>query len=213
MSNAFNFSERVRRVIAVSRSCSLRLHHEYVGTEHLLLGLLREREGVAFAVLQTLGVDLADLTESIEGMLQPGNSTLKDPLSLPFTSRAKKVLELAMAEAHELGHGYVGTEHLLLGLLREEKGIGAQMLGQAGVLINTARAETLRALGTPPVDTEIDIVAPRPRIHPSATGIATITIVVRLTDGSLQCAEFPTVTTAVDYLRKHGHLSTPGNEA
>ncbi len=117
--NGYNFTDRVRKVLQMAREEAARLHHEYVGTEHILLGLIREGEGVAAAVLTNLNVDLEEIQQKID-----------------------------MSEARELNHSYVGTEHLLLGLLREEKGIAAQVLTDAGVNLEQARAETLRLLGS-----------------------------------------------------------------
>ncbi len=145
--NGYNFTERVRKVLAMAREEAARLHHEYVGTEHILLGLIREGEGVAAAVLQNLNVDLDEIQQKIEDTVKKGKAAQATGPDLPYTSRAKKVLELAMAEARELNHSYVGTEHLLLGLVREEKGIAAQVLTDTGVNLEAARAETLRLLG------------------------------------------------------------------
>ncbi|HEY4130825.1 MAG TPA: ATP-dependent Clp protease ATP-binding subunit [Gemmatimonadaceae bacterium] len=150
MMNGYNFTERVRKVLAMAREEAARLHHEYVGTEHILLGLIREGEGVAATVLQNLSVELEDIQQKIEETVKKGKAGQTTGPDLPYTSRAKKVLELAMSEARELNHSYVGTEHLLLGLLREEKGIAAQVLTDAGVNLDAARAETLRILGTDP---------------------------------------------------------------
>src|SRR3954463_14122157 len=146
--NGYNFTERVRKVLAMAREEAARLHHEYVGTEHILLGLIREGEGVAATVLQNLSVELDEIQQKIEETVKKGKAAQTTGPALPYTSRAKKVLELAMSEARELSHSYVGTEHLLLGLLREEKGIAAQVLTDAGVSLDVARAETLRILGT-----------------------------------------------------------------
>ncbi len=146
--NGYNFTERVRKVLAMAREEAARLHHEYVGTEHILLGLIREGEGVAAAVLNNLSVDLEEIQQKIEETVKKGKAAQATGPDLPYTSRAKKVLELAMGEARELNHSYVGTEHLLLGLLREEKGIAASVLTDAGVNLEAARAETLRLLGT-----------------------------------------------------------------
>ncbi|MBA3889197.1 MAG: ATP-dependent Clp protease ATP-binding subunit [Gemmatimonadaceae bacterium] len=146
--NGYNFTERVRKVLAMAREEAARLHHEYVGTEHILLGLIREGEGVAATVLQNLNVELEEIQQKIEETVKKGKAASATGPDLPYTSRAKKVLELAMSEARELAHSYVGTEHLLLGLLREEKGIAAQVLTDAGVNLEAARAETLRILGT-----------------------------------------------------------------
>lgn len=132
----------------MAREEAQRLHHEYVGTEHILLGLIREGEGVAAAVLSNLSVDLDEIQQKIEDTVKKGKAVQATGSDLPYTSRAKKVLDLAMSEARELNHSYVGTEHLLLGLLREEKGIAAQVLTEAGVNLDAARTETLRLLGT-----------------------------------------------------------------
>ncbi|MGE0354962.1 MAG: Clp protease N-terminal domain-containing protein, partial [Gemmatimonadales bacterium] len=146
--NGYNFTDRVRKVLQMAREEAARLHHEYVGTEHILLGLIREGEGVAAAVLTNLNVDLEEIQQKIEETVKKGKAGAAVGPDLPYTSRAKKVLELAMTEARELNHSYVGTEHLLLGLLREEKGIAAQVLNDAGVTLEQSRAETLRLLGS-----------------------------------------------------------------
>jgi len=145
----YNFTDRVRKVLAMAREEAIRLQHDYVGTEHILLGLIREGEGVAAAVLQNLSVDLEQIQERVEESVRRGKATIALG-ELPYTSRAKKVLEFAMAEARELNHSYVGTEHLLLGLLREEKGIAAEVLGQLGISLEDARRETLKLLGSEP---------------------------------------------------------------
>ncbi|SVC17288.1 uncharacterized protein METZ01_LOCUS270142, partial [marine metagenome] len=143
----YNFTDRVRKVLAMAREEAIRLQHDYVGTEHILLGLIREGEGVAAAVLMKLNVDLDQIHEQVEGSVKEGKATIALG-ELPYTSRAKKVLEFSMAEARELSHSYVGTEHLLLGLLREEKGIAAQVLSTLGVSMEEARAETQQILGS-----------------------------------------------------------------
>jgi ATP-dependent Clp protease ATP-binding subunit ClpC len=143
----YNFTDRVRKVLAMARDEAIRLQHDYVGTEHILLGLIREGEGVAAAVLTNLSADLDQIHDQIEESVKKGKATIALG-ELPYTSRAKKVLEFAMAEARELNHSYVGTEHLLLGLLREEKGIAAQVLNSLGITLEEARAETLKVLGS-----------------------------------------------------------------
>jgi ATP-dependent Clp protease ATP-binding subunit ClpC len=160
--NGYNFTERVRKVLAMAREEAFRLKHEYVGTEHILLGLIREGEGVAAAVLQNLSIDAEQLRRTIDETVKPGAGGATGP-DLPYTSRAKKVLELAMHEARDMNHSYVGTEHLLLGLLREERGIAAQVLASAGVGVESTRTETRRLLGEPPD-------APRTRVRRSAPG-------------------------------------------
>ncbi len=143
----YNFTDRVRKVLAMAREEAIRLQHDYVGTEHILLGLIREGEGVAAAVLTNLNVDLDQIHERVEESVRKGKATIALG-ELPYTSRAKKVLEFAMAEARDFSHSYVGTEHLLLGLLREEKGIAAQVLNSLDVSLEEARAETLKVLGS-----------------------------------------------------------------
>jgi hypothetical protein len=148
--NAYNFTERVRKVLAMAREESRNLSHEYVGTEHILLAVISEGDGVASTVMQNLGVDQDAIRQKLHEVVKKGRARDRDATGsdLPYTSRAKKVLELAMAEARELAHKYVGTEHLLLGLMREEKGIAAQVLVDAGLTVETARAEVLSILGT-----------------------------------------------------------------
>src|SRR2546426_124953 len=161
--NGYNFTDRVRKVLQMALEEAARLHHEYVGTEHILLGLIREGVGVAAAVLTNLNVDLEEIQQKIEETVKKGKAAAAAGPDLPYTSRAKKVLELAMSEARELNHSYVGTEHLLLGLLREEKGIAAQVLTDAGVNLEQARAETLRLLGS-----EMPAAAPSGTAGPQA---------------------------------------------
>jgi DNA-binding transcriptional regulator YhcF (GntR family) len=145
----FNFTDRVRKVLAIAREEAIRLQHDYVGTEHILLGLVSEGDGVAAAVLTNLLVDLDQVQERIEESVRRGKATIALG-ELPYTSSAKKVLEFAMVEARELNHPYVGTEHLLLGLLREKKGIAADVLNQLGVMPEDVRRQTLTLLGVTP---------------------------------------------------------------
>ena len=198
MSTGYNFTERVRRVLAMARDEAARLHHEYVGTEHLLLGLVAEGEGVGATVLQQLNVDLADIRSRVEEEVKSGDASHPVGSELPYTSRAKKVLELSMASARDLEHSYVGTEHLLLGLLREEKGIAAQVLTELGAHYGDVLAETLRLLGTDvPARWSMSsgTGAPRPR----STSIA---IEVRRPDGSVTREEFNSVANAMVFLSR-----------
>ena len=118
-----------------------RLQHDYIGTEHILLGLIREGEGVAAAVLTNLNVDLDQIREQLEERMKKGRVTIALG-ELAYTPRAKKVLEFAIAEARELSHSHVGTEHLLLALIREENAIASQALASFDVTLERARAET-----------------------------------------------------------------------
>src|SRR5258708_4197285 len=118
------FTERARQVMQLANQEAQRFHHEYIGTEHILLGLVLEGSGVAANVLQNLGIDLATVRQQVERIVLHGPDTV--PVSqLPRTPRARKVIEYAVEERHRLNHNYVGTEHLLLGLLREEEGVAA----------------------------------------------------------------------------------------
>ncbi len=169
--NGYNFTDRVRRVLQLAREEAARLHHEYVGTEHILLGLIREGEGVAAAVLTNFNVDLEEVSAKIKETVKQGKAGARAGPDLPYTSRAKKVLEFSMMEARELNHRYVGTEHLLLGILREEKGIGAQVLTEAGVNLEEARGEVLRLLATEmPASDATPPATPRVPYTPDARG-------------------------------------------
>jgi len=141
------FTERARKVIILAKEEARRFNHDYIGTEHILLGLIREGEGVASAVLQKMGVSLENIRLEIEKLVQPGPTTqiIGD---IPFTPRAKKALELAAEEARSLGHNYIGTEHLLLGLIREGEGIASQVLLNLGLDLNTVRNEVMELLGS-----------------------------------------------------------------
>lgn len=141
------FTERARKVIVYAKEEARRFNHDYIGTEHLLLGLIREGEGVAAAVLQKLGVDLETIRIEVEKLVQPGPQTqvLGD---IPFTPRAKKALELSAEEARSLGHNYIGTEHLLLGLVREGEGMAYRVLLNLGLDLNRLRNEVLELLGS-----------------------------------------------------------------
>src|SRR2546425_6922592 len=133
--NGYNFTDRVRKVLQMAREEAGRLHHAYVGTEHMLLGLIRENDGVAVSALRNLNVDLDAIRRKVVETVQQGKATAPAGPDLPYTARAKRVLELAMSEARELHHAYVGSEHLLLGLLREDEGIAAQVLTDAGLTL------------------------------------------------------------------------------
>jgi len=134
------FTERARRVILLAREEVKRLGHDYLGTEHILLGLIREGEGVGAVALQNLGIDLTQVRTEVEKAVGRGGGVLFLG-QIPFTPRAKKVLELAVAEAKEMGHNYVGTEHILLGLIREGEGVAAQILTNLGADLQRVREE------------------------------------------------------------------------
>ncbi len=138
------FTERARRVLTLAQEEALRFNHNYIGTEHLLLGLVREGEGVAAKVLANLGVELNKVRSAVEFIIGLGDSAVMGEIGL--TPRAKKVIELAVDEARRLGHHYIGTEHLLLGLVREGEGIAAGVLESLGVSLDKVRAEVTRIL-------------------------------------------------------------------
>ena len=143
------FTERARRVLTLAQEEAQRFNHNYIGTEHLLLGLVREGDGVAAKVLANLGVELSKVRSAVEFIIGRGDRAVLGEIGL--TPRAKKVIELAVDEARRLNHHYIGTEHLLLGLVREGEGIAAGVLESLGVNLERVRGETTRVLsqGTP----------------------------------------------------------------
>ncbi|MBI1851851.1 MAG: ATP-dependent Clp protease ATP-binding subunit [Planctomycetes bacterium] len=145
------FTDRARKVMGLARQEAQRFNHEYIGTEHVLLGLVKEGSGVAANVLKNMNVDLKKIRLEIEKIVKTGPNMVTMG-QLPFTPRAKKVLELSLEEASNLGHNYIGTEHLLLGLIRENDGIAAQVLMNLGIKLEDVREEVLEFLGaeTPP---------------------------------------------------------------
>jgi ATP-dependent Clp protease ATP-binding subunit ClpC len=139
------FTERAQKVIAYAQEEARRLKHNVVGTEHLLMGLLREREGIAGKALKNMGLDLDKVRQQIEMMIGLGPFTIQGPIG--YTPRAKRVMELALDESRKLGHNYVGTEHILLGLIREGEGVAAQILSNFGISVEKAQAEVMNLLG------------------------------------------------------------------
>jgi len=145
---AFNrFTERARKVILLAKEEAKKFNHDYIGTEHILLGLIREGEGVAAAVLASLGLDPDNIRAEVEKLVQQGPGRIMES-DIPFTPKAKKVIELAMDEARSLGHNYIGTEHLLLGLIREGDGVASQVLMNLGLDLKSVRDEVLNLLGS-----------------------------------------------------------------
>src|SRR6266481_6531173 len=139
------FTERARKVLSLAQEEAQRFQHNYIGTEHILLGLIGEGEGVGAKVLRNLGVDLQRAHDSVEFIIGRGDRIVLGEIGL--TPRAKKVIEYAVDEARRLNHHYIGTEHLLLGLLREGEGIAAGVLQSLGVNLEQARRQTLAVLG------------------------------------------------------------------
>ncbi len=141
------FTERARKVIILAKEEAKRFNHDYIGTEHILLGLIKEGESVAAAVLQNLGLSLDTIRLEVEKLVQFGPATIVSG-DIPFTPKAKKVIELAMDEARRLGHNYIGTEHLLLGLIKEGEGVASHVLMNVGLDLNKVRAEVIKLLGS-----------------------------------------------------------------
>src|SRR5687768_12994068 len=138
------FTDRARRVLVLAQEEARLLNHNFIGTEHILLGLIHEGEGVAAKALESLGISLEAVREKVEETIGPaGSSTTGSP---PFTPRAKKVLELSLREALQLGHNYIGTVHMLLGLVREGEGVAAQVLVDLGADLSRVRQQGVRLL-------------------------------------------------------------------
>ena len=138
------FTDRARRVVVLAQEEARRLNHAHIGTEHLLLGLIHEGDGVAAKALEALGVKRAAVRREVEETV--GRGQRPPPGHIPFTPRAKTVLELSLRESNQLGHNYIGTEHILLGLLREGEGVAAQVLVKMGVDLNRVRQQVIGLL-------------------------------------------------------------------
>ncbi len=138
------FTERARQVVVLAQEEARRLNHNYIGTEHILLGLIHEGEGVAAKALESLGISLDAVRQQVEEIIGQGQQAPSG--HIPFTPRAKKVLELSLREAQQLGHNYIGTEHILLGLIREGDGVAAQVLVKLGADLNRVRQQVIQQL-------------------------------------------------------------------
>jgi ATP-dependent Clp protease ATP-binding subunit ClpC len=156
------FTERARRVIVLAQEELLLLRHDRIGTEHILLGLIREGEGVAARSLESLGVSLEAVRQQVEEIIGRGEQAPSG--HIPFTPRAKKVLEFSLREALQLGHNYIGTEHILLGLLREGDGVAAQVLVRLGADLNRVRQQVVQELAGLPGTVESRLSAVEQRI-------------------------------------------------
>jgi ATP-dependent Clp protease ATP-binding subunit ClpC len=140
------FTDRARHVVVLAQEEARMLNHNYIGTEHILLGLIHEGEGVAAQALESLGISLEDMRRDVEQIIGLGEAAPTG--HIPFTPRAKKVLELSLREALQLGHTYIGTEHILLGLAREGEGVGAQVLQKRGARLDAVRHQVVQLLGS-----------------------------------------------------------------
>ncbi|CAG7656800.1 ATP-dependent protease ATP-binding subunit ClpC [Paenibacillus allorhizosphaerae] len=158
------FTERAQKVLSLAQEEAVRLGHNNIGTEHILLGLIREGEGIAAKALIALGLGLEKIQDEVESLIGRGQ---EQPSNIAYTPRAKKVIELSMDEARKLGHTYVGTEHILLGLIREGEGVAARVLNNLGVSLNKARQQVLQLLGSS------EVVSPN---HGNPTNVNTPTL-------------------------------------
>src|SRR3989454_9517255 len=138
------FTDRARSVVVLAQEEARMFKHNYIGTEHILLGLAHEGEGVAAKALEAMGVSLAAVRSQVEAII--GRGQAEQTGHIPFTPRAKKVLELSLRESLQLGHNYIGTEHILLGLIREGEGVAAQVLQKLGADLNKVRAQVIALL-------------------------------------------------------------------
>lgn len=199
--HGYDFTNRVRSALIKAREEAHRRNHEYVGTEHLLLGLLEEDDTLVMEVLENLGARPLEIETAVEHVVQNGEPSMRTRLpDLPYTQRARVVLDQAIAVAHEFGDGYVGTQHLLLGLIRERQGIAAQALTSAGLTEPTLRREIVRLLQGEGVAAALDVdVSERPDEMQIPLSIA---VEVRYDDGTLAKKIFTSPDDAIGFLRE-----------
>jgi hypothetical protein len=199
------FTDRARRVVVLAQEEARMLNHNYIGTEHILLGLIHEGEGVAAKALESLGISLEAVRQQVEEIIGQGQQAPSG--HIPFTPRAKKVLELSLREALQLGHNYIGTEHILLGLIREGEGVAAQVLVRLGADLNRVRQQVVHLVGTATSE-DADPAGPRTRE----------TVVARrptgrefwLTDVQISLARIAERLTAIE---RHLGIATPPTPA
>src|SRR5437867_8970727 len=174
------FNGRAKRVLALAQNEAVLLNHNYIGVEHLLLGLIREGEGVAARVLDSLGVELSKVRAAVEFTVGRGDSTTA-PSEITLSPRTKKVIELAIDEARKLGHSHVGTEHLLLGLVREGEGIASGVLESLGISLEALRRKVMETLGQPhgPTSQPLYLDEQRSAAPPGPTGGGTFGLFVK----------------------------------
>jgi ATP-dependent Clp protease ATP-binding subunit ClpA len=196
---SYDFTSRVRGALIRAREEAQRRHHEHVGTEHLLLGLLGEEDGLVMDVLENLGANPMVLQQAVEQQLTDGvPSRVKTIPDLPYTQRARVVLDQAISTAHEFGDGYVGSQHLLLGLILERQGIAAQAMTTAGLTEPTLRREIVRLLQGEGVAAMLDYVPPE---SSDAQVPLSIAVEVRYEDGTLAKKTFASKDEAIGFLR------------
>lgn len=196
----YDFTQRVRGALIKAREEAHRRNHEYVGTEHLLIGLLEEDDALVMDVLENLGARPYEIRATLDRVIENGAPSKKPRLpDLPYTSRARVVLDQAIAVAHEFGDGYVGTQHLLLGLIRENQGIAAQVLAAAGLTEPILRREIVRLLQGEGVAAALDIDTSYRQETQVPLSIA---VEVRYEDGTLAKKVFTSPTEAIGFLRE-----------
>lgn len=194
------FTERARAVLSYSQEEAQRLNHNYIGAEHLLLGLLRATDGIAARALNSLGVELEEARRSVESIVGRGSRVVLGAVGM--TPRAKKVIELATVEARKLNHHYIGTEHLLLGIVREGEGIATGVLERLGVTLVAVREQVMRVLSSRPRAGEEAAEVPAATREPG--GVKSNVVTCRLDDASLN---------ALDALVEAGVRSTRSDAA
>lgn len=200
----YDFTSRVRGSLIKAREDAQRRNHEWVGTEHLLLGLLAEEDAFVMDVLENLSANPMVLQQTVEQRLTDGQpSRVKSTTDLPYTARARVVLDQAIATAHEFGDGYVGTQHLLLGLIRETHGIAAQSLIAAGLTEPKLKREVVRMLQGEGVAAMLDDMASEPVETQVPLSIA---VEVRYEDGTLAKKVFASKDAAIGFLREKPRL-------
>ena len=197
----YDFTTRLRGALIKARDEAHRRHHEYVGTEHLLFGLLAEDDALVMDVLENLGVRITDIESTLDSAVPDGRPSNKPRIQdLPYTQRARVVLDQAIAAAHEFGDGYVGTQHLLLGLIRERTGIAAQALTAAGLSEPILRREIVRLLQGEGVAAALDIDMSEQRRETQVP--LSIAVEVRYEDGTLAKKIFTSPDDAIGFLRE-----------
>jgi ATP-dependent Clp protease ATP-binding subunit ClpA len=197
----YDFTQRVRGALIKAREEAHRRHHEYVGTEHLLIGLLEEDDALVMDVLENLGARPYEIRATVEHLIQNGAASQKPRLpDLPYTPRARIVLDQSIAVAHEFGDGYVGTQHLLLGLIRENQGLAAQALVAAGLTEPLLRREIVRLLQGEGVAAALDIDTTAQRGETQVP--LSIAVEVRYEDGTLAKKVCTSPSEAIGFLRE-----------
>ena len=191
----YNFTERIRRILAYAREEAARLAAPFTDADHFLLGLIREREGVGAFVLEQLAVDLSALGDDLEKATPRIEGVASSSADLPFTARAKRVLEHSMAIARDFRHDYVGSEHLLLGILRDGQSTGARLLAERGISYASAHSALLRILGA----------AHAPAQNPAATPhVVAVEIELQMSDGTTKRQRVTSRREAVRFFAMHG---------